>query len=181
MDLGYLKTKHRLFWVHFSIVASVMKFITHFLFLIPYFVTSLYYIIYYLYKQIKTSFGVETFLTLNIDRYEKSLLAQLRYGILPLRVETGRFVNEKRCDRICTFCNSGDIEDQIHFLFHCNLYEMQRNEIYVKARNIIERWDELSDIHKLASLFKHMSRALGKYVKDIFLLRRNKLYNCMTE
>ena len=130
-----------------------------------------------LYKQIKTSFGTETFLTLNIDRYEKSLLAQLRYGILPLRVETGRFVNEKRCDRICTLCNTGNVEDQIHFLFHCNLYETQRNEFYVKARNIIERWDELSDIDKLASLFKHMSRALGKYVKNIFLLRRNKLYH----
>ncbi len=81
-----------------------------------------------------------------------SYLSSTPLWILPLRVETGRFVNENRCDRICTFYNSGEIEVQIHFLFRYNLYEMQRNEIYVKARNIIERWDELSDIHKLASL-----------------------------
>ncbi len=90
-----------------------------------------------LYKQIKPTFGVERFLTLNIDRYEKSLLSQLRYGILPLRVETGRFVNEKHCDRICTLCNSGSVEDQIHFLFYCNLYDIQREDLNIKARSIM--------------------------------------------
>ncbi len=79
-----------------------------------------------LYSQIKPTFGIEPFLTLNIDRYEKSLLSQLRYGILPLRVETGRFGGEKHCDRICTLCNSGSVEDEIHFLFHCSLYDTQR-------------------------------------------------------
>ncbi len=44
-----------------------------------------------LYNSIKTKFGVEKYLLLNIDKYEKSLLSQLRYGILPLRIETGRF------------------------------------------------------------------------------------------
>ncbi len=114
--------------------------------------------------------------TLNIDRYEKSLLSQLRYGILPLRVETGRFVNEKHCDRICTFCNSGNVEDQIHFLFHCNLYDNHRENLNTKARNIVEGWDNLSDIDKLIVLYKDMTRIFGKYVKNIFLLRRNILY-----
>ncbi len=129
-----------------------------------------------LYRQIKPSFGAERFLTLNIDRYEKSLLSQLRYGILPLRVETGRFVNEKYCDRICTLCNSGNVENQIHFLFHCNLYDSQRDDLNIKARNIVERWDSLSEIDKLIILFKDMTRIFGKFVKTIFLVRRNKLY-----
>ena len=129
-----------------------------------------------LYKEIKTTFEPEKFLTLNIDRYEKSLLSQLRYGILPLRIETGRFVNEDRCDRICTLCNTGYIEDQIHFLFHCTLYDTRREDLYIKARNIFDEWDDLPDITKLASLFKNMTRILGKYVKDIFLMRRNTLY-----
>ena len=53
-----------------------------------------------LYNKIKTEFGVEKYLLLNIDKYEKSLLSQLRYGILPLRIETGRFCNEKREHRL---------------------------------------------------------------------------------
>ena len=129
-----------------------------------------------LYKQIKNTFGAERYLTLNIDRYEKSLLSQLRYGILPLRIETGRFVNEDRCERLCKLCNSGNIEDQIHFLFHCKLYDVQREELFIKARNVVDRWDNLSDIVKLKFLFQDMTRTLGKFVKNIFLLRRNKLY-----
>ena len=68
------------------------------------------------YNRIKTTFGPETYLLLNIDRYEKSLLSQLRYGILPLRVETGRFVGEKHHERTCTLCNTDNVEDQFsHF------------------------------------------------------------------
>ncbi len=129
-----------------------------------------------LYKQIKTEFGAEKFLMLNIDRYEKSLLSQLRYGILPLRVETGRFVNEARCDRICTVCDSGQVEDQIHFVFHCNLYAEQRYDLTLKARNVIANWDFMSDTDKLRALFKNMTRVLGRYIKTIFMLRRNKIY-----
>ncbi len=129
-----------------------------------------------LYRKIKPDFGTEKFLTLNIDRYEKSLLCQLRYGILPLRVETGRFVSEDRCDRICTLCNAGEIEDQIHFLFHCDYYKNIREEFLVKASNCIPRWDHLSDVDKLSILFQNMTRSLGKFVKNIFIARRNKLF-----
>ena len=51
---------------------------------------------FYNYRSIKKDFGVEKYLELNISKYEKSLLSQLRYGVLPLRIETGRFVNESR-------------------------------------------------------------------------------------
>ena len=129
-----------------------------------------------LYKQLKTEFGIEKYLILNIDRYEKSLLSQLRYGILPLRVETGRFVNEPRCNRICTLCDSNSVEDQIHFVFHCNFYNTMRENLNIKAKNVYANWDNMSDIEKLKLLFNEMPRMFGKYVKSIFLLRRNKLY-----
>ncbi len=128
------------------------------------------------YKQIKPEFGVEKYLTMNIDRYEKSLLSQLRYGILPLRVETGRFVNEKHNERLCTLCNSNLVEDTEHFLFFCTLYKSHRIELDNKARTRIEGWDNLSCIDKLCNLFEHMTRDFAKYVKNIFTLRRNTLY-----
>ncbi len=70
-----------------------------------------------LYRNVKSKFGVEKYLLLNIEKYEKSLLSQLRYGILPLRIETGRFCNEKREDRICVHCETNTIESVPHFLF----------------------------------------------------------------
>ncbi len=87
-------------------------------------------------------------------KYEKSLLSQLRYRVLSLRIETDRFVNESRENRICTLCNENQIEDQLHFVFHCPLYYNNREELYHKARTIISMFDNLSDI-KLRKLFCH--------------------------
>ncbi len=72
-----------------------------------------------LYNVLKCDYGVEKYLLLNIDKYEKSLLSQLRYGIIPLRVETGRYVNETREERVCTLCTTNTVESVEHFLFEC--------------------------------------------------------------
>ncbi len=40
-------------------------------------------------RKIKQSFGPQMYLKLNMDRYDRSLLSQFRYGILPLEIETG--------------------------------------------------------------------------------------------
>ncbi len=59
--------------------------------------------------EIKHSFGSEKYLEIDLDRYDKSLLSQFRYGILPIEVETGRYKNLERKDRICTLCNTREI------------------------------------------------------------------------
>ncbi len=128
------------------------------------------------YKQIKPEFGVEKYLTMNISRYEKSLLSQLRYGILPLRIETGRFVNEKRHERLCMLCNSNLVEDTEHFIFHCNLYDSHRLDLEKKAKSVINGWDNLSYMDKLSNLFETLTRSFAKYVKNIFTLRRSIIY-----
>ncbi len=129
-----------------------------------------------IYRAIKSDFGVEKYLELNISKYEKSLLSQLRYGILPLRVETGRFVNESRQNRICKLCDLNQVEDQLHFVFHCPLYFDNRQEMYRKARLSIPMWDNLFDLDKLSQMFSALPRSLGKYVKDSFILRRRTIY-----
>ncbi len=53
----------------------------------------------------------------------KSLMATFRIGILPLHIETGRFRDYKTDDRACFICNSGEVENEVHFmcvlLFNC--------------------------------------------------------------
>ncbi len=129
-----------------------------------------------LYNEIKSNFGVEKYLLLNIDKYDKSLLSQLRYGILPLRVETGRFCNEKREERVCVLCETNIIESVEHFLFECSVYDSQRLQFINKVRDSIDNWDILTYVECLTKLFELKPRALGKYVKEIFLYRRSKLY-----
>ena len=66
-------------------------------------------------RKIKQSFGPQMYLKLNMDRYDRSLLSQFRYGILPLEIETGWYKGVERENRVCTLCNEGVVQDQIHF------------------------------------------------------------------
>ncbi len=91
-------------------------------------------------------------------------------------LETGRYVNEKREDRICTLCNTNNVETIEHFLFDCSKYDTQRLPFVQKAQNVIDDWENLNQTECLSKLFNTMPTALGKYVKDIFLCRRNNLY-----
>ncbi len=129
-----------------------------------------------LYSAIKCNYGVEKYLLLNMDKYEKSLLSQLRYGILPIRIESGRFTNEKREERLCTLCDTNTVESVEHFLFECEAYDAQRLTFVSNAQCVIDDWENLTQTECLKSLFNVMPRALGRYVKDIFLYRRDKIY-----
>ena len=46
-----------------------------------------------LYKQIMCEDGVENYVKLNLTSGERSMIAQIKMGILPIRIETGRFTN----------------------------------------------------------------------------------------
>ena len=71
----------------------------------------------------------EEYVKINLKRRERSVLAQFRLGILPIRIETGRFIEEKVEDRLCRMYNQNQIENEIHFLFHCPLYNDIRLDV----------------------------------------------------
>ena len=64
----------------------------------------------------KQTFGQEAYLCSNISKIERSHLAQFRFGILPLKIETGRFIGQALPERTCNLCQLNAIENEIHFL-----------------------------------------------------------------
>ena len=59
-------------------------------------------------------------------------------GILPLHIETGRYktVTDRETgrirsmkvgERVCLICKSSIVEDEKHFLIHCQMYITERN------------------------------------------------------
>ena len=128
------------------------------------------------YKLFKTQFKTETYVTQNLDRNERSYLAQLRLGILPIRIETGRYTREKLEDRLCHFCNNL-VEDEVHFTLFCSKYNSLRENLYTKALNENVNFLTLSFTEKLSFLFDKCSRQLAKYVKRSFELRSKMLFN----
>ncbi len=55
-----------------------------------------------------------------MSRLQRSYVAQLRCGILPLHIQTGRWQGTQLEKRICKVCNSNSFENEEHFIIHCN-------------------------------------------------------------
>ena len=83
----------------------------------------------------------ETYVKSYLSRQQRSLLAQFRPGILPLRLETGRFHNARDHmtgkirrlavhERTCLICYSDSVEDEFHFVFNCNKYSLPRHFLF---------------------------------------------------
>lgn len=128
------------------------------------------------YRQIKFNFGCEDYLNLNLKKFERSMLSQLRTGILPLRVETGRYIGEPAEQRICKFCQTNNVEDERHFLLYCNLYDDIRQNLLT---DIItpDAYNVLSDEQKLNVIINDHARKCSKYILQAYLRRRGILYS----
>ena len=62
------------------------------------------------------------------DRPRRERLAQLRTGSHWLRVETGRWQRLERAQRLCPHCDAGIVEDEMHLVFDCALYNGVRQQ-----------------------------------------------------
>ena len=82
------------------------------------------------YKLFKNNFETEPYVQFIRDRQTRSLLAQIRCGILPLRIETGRFSRLPAPERLCELCNTGQVESEMHFVCECSLYDNARRNLY---------------------------------------------------
>ena len=135
----------------------------------------------------KNNFSPEPYVTQFLSRKQRSLLAQLRCGILPIKIETGRFLNHKDIktgkykklkieERICDHCNTGMVEDEIHFVFCCPLYETNREKLYtlVKAHN--NKFDQLLPQDKLIYLLKNHVKYLCIFLSQAWDQRTESLY-----
>ena len=88
------------------------------------------------YKLLKSAFGTEEYIKLNLDRSDRSFMAQFRLGILLLHVETGRFNGTPLENRLCKLCSDGVVEDETHFLLYCNKYDGEREILFSKASSL---------------------------------------------
>ncbi len=84
-----------------------------------------------------------------MNRKHRSYLAQYRYGILPLSIETGRWGSITLEDRICKMCDSLVVEDEYHFIFHCSLYNNIRDQFLQHVGNTILNINEKNEIDKI--------------------------------
>ncbi len=127
------------------------------------------------YRIFKGKFEMEKYVTHNLTRCERSYLAQFRLGILGIRIETGRFVNEMVEDRKCQICNNNNIEDEIHFLLYCTEYDTIRQNILGKIINSIDNFNTMSNEEKLKNIMCENQQSIARYIVKAIEMRKDKV------
>ena len=139
------------------------------------------------YRKIKESYRTEEYLKMCLPRYQRSLLAQFRAGVLPLRLETGRFniVNDHESgkfrhlrieERVCQLCNKNSVEDEYHFLMVCPLYTEDRVVLFKKIVNSFSSFKDLDDNEKFNCINKAYQKYLAKYLVCSWEKRKSILF-----
>ena len=100
---------------------------------------------------------------------------ELRSSSHTLEVERGRYTKPKNniCERLCPVCNV--IEDEIHFLANCKLYDAERTHFFGKVTAKIQNLHELNDADKFILLVSSKDKPIlvwtGKLIDKCFNIR----------
>jgi hypothetical protein len=86
------------------------------------------------YVVLKTSYEPQNYVKYGFNRKNRSLMAQLRLGILPNNIETGRYTNIPINEILCNHCET--IEIETHFVLNCSQYNVAREHLFGKVINI---------------------------------------------
>ncbi len=107
-----------------------------------------------------------------MSRQHRSNLAQLRNGILPKQLKVYIWINKAVEERLCLICNDGTLEDEEHFLFHCNFYYGEHQDFCNYMKNNIPNLNNLSIEQKLQTVMtKEYVQIFSKYSWKIYQTR----------
>ena len=127
------------------------------------------------YCLIKSVYQTEQYVTLNLTRAQRAVCAQLRCGILPLAIETGRFHAIPEEDRKCHLCDLREVENEMHFLFYCPFFHELRAKLFFKLTESPDLFS-MSDECRLSYLFSKKVFYLAQYVLSAYQQRMGALY-----
>ena len=126
------------------------------------------------YCKFKHDMKLEKYVTFNISRYEHSLFCQLRIGILPLELETGRYKGVEVANRICKLCNENEVETEEHFIMECTRYINPRRILLEKC-NLEGSLNKEQQFLEIISNSRYL-RYILEYLKTSVTIRRQTLY-----
>ena len=126
------------------------------------------------YRLFKNEYEVEEYCTQVWSVRYRGALAKFRTGTAPLRIETGRYellpVNERRCFN----CNA--VEDELHVLIHCPLYEDIRCDLFNNAISVCDMFNYFTDIEKMCYILSNPNIVKDSAKTCWLILERRKLF-----
>ena len=119
----------------------------------------------------KNDFVYENYINIvKSEKYRKEL-TRFRLSSHSLYIETGRYENIGRENRICTMCSQNVVESEFHFLLCCTAYSALRTKYNIKCN-----WPSHSLFKSVMSnRNERYINNLAKYVYFAMKLRKDKL------
>src|SRR5579872_5375816 len=118
------------------------------------------------------------------DRKGIPELTKLRSGTNRLRIEKGRYDKLPVEKRLCRFCEADAVEDEKHFLLHCEEYEGLRQKMWKGLEALfsypVQMWPEEkklgillgADEYKKWGNSSEMIKCVANYIKRAMAKRR---------
>ena len=128
------------------------------------------------YKLVKNEYEAEHYLTRGLSFRVARAIAKLRLSAHDLAIETGRRARPHvpASERYCKFC-TGQVEDEIHFLIQCPMYQSERQQLYnvfkidrPTSMDVIETFRILMCSDQTEEL-----NSLGNFILNAFNLRKD--------
>ena len=112
----------------------------------------------------------KSYLSKPLSFVQRKFLAKLRLGVLPIRIETGRYERPRKEaeERICKQCPSNSPETEVHFFVQCPRHTQLRTSFFSKIDD--ENFTGLSDIEKFKFLVNcpALAKLTAQFVIDAF-------------
>ena len=130
------------------------------------------------YKLLKKHSSLDYYLLYVQNPLHHSALAQLRLSSHNLGIDTGGHCRPSKLpeNRICAFCPSGQVDNEIHFLIHCKSHDALRTTILPDLKpplpDAVDRPDSIVFTEIMCSTDPVILKQLGKFIFIAFKDRK---------
>ena len=132
----------------------------------------------------KNEYTLSCYQELTSKLNERKELVKFRIGNHKLMIETGRYSQMPRVNRLCPTFGSNQIEDEIHLLFHCPKYSIFRDRFYRKKEYHLPNIKRLSTLEATKELMNSVDYYVNIQLMRFILSRlnsRNSLLSIQTD
>ena len=116
---------------------------------------------------------MSSYLARPLSFLQRKYMAKIRLGVLPLRVETGRYEipRVEYSLRLCKQCALSEVENEEHFLLRCTKHNTRRVALLSELN--LANWDQWDSKQKIVYLLNNPSslRATARFIVESYNAR----------
>ena len=129
------------------------------------------------YLEVQEDSNRKALINANLSRAQRSLVAKLKLGILPLQIEIGRWKDVALENRYCRVCEEDVLENEYHFVMYCEGLTEPRTDMYIELneKTDIDLYGPKEVVLK-EMLSKNNIKILARHLETMWSTRREILY-----